>query len=120
MRGQRLIQAAGDMLLGYAKGPTGRHIYVRQLRDAKIKPVLETMTARDFRRYAETCGQVLARAHARTADAVVLAAYLGKGDVFDRAIGRFAMAYARQTKQDHAALLKAIKSKRLPDVAPDS
>ena len=120
VRGQRLIQAAGDILLGYAKGPTGRHIYVRQLRDAKIKPALETMTARSFRRYAETCGEVLARAHARTADAVVLAAYLGKGTVFDRAVGRFAMAYSQQTVRDHTALLEAIKSRRLPDAAQDS
>ncbi len=120
VRGQRLIQAAGDILLGYAKGPTGRHIYVRQLRDAKIKPVLETMTAKSFARYAATCGEVLARAHARTADAVVLAAYLGRSDAFDRAIGRFAMAYATQTERDHAALLKAIKTKRLPDAAEDS
>ncbi|HZP99784.1 MAG TPA: DUF2252 domain-containing protein [Reyranella sp.] len=114
VQGQRLIQAASDILLGYANGPTGRHIYIRQLRDAKLKPVLETMTAKDFRRYAETCGEVLARAHARTADAVVLASYLGKSEAFDEAIARFAAAYARQTEQDHDALVKAIKSKRLP------
>ncbi len=125
VRGQRLIQGAGDILLGYAKGPpgpsgAGRHIYVRQLRDAKLKPELETMTAKSFRRYAETCGEVLARAHSRTADAVVLSAYLGKSAAFDEAIGGFAVAYAKQTEQDHAALLKAIKSKRLPDAAQDS
>ena len=120
VRGQRLIQAASDILLGFAKGPTGRDIYVRQLRDAKLKPVLETMNGKSFRRYAETCGEVLARAHARSADAVVLSAYLGKAEAFDEAIGAFAVAYARQTEQDHAALLKAIKSKRLPDAAQDS
>ena len=120
VRGQRLLQAASDILLGYAKGPTGRHIYVRQLRDAKVKPTLETMTPRNFRRYAATCAEVLARAHARTADAVVLSAYLGKGASFDEAIGDFAMAYAGQTEQDHASLQKAIKSGRLPDVQQDS
>ena len=120
VRGQRLLQAAGDILLGYAKGPTGRHIYVRQLRDAKVKPTLETMTPRNFRRYAATCAEVLARAHARSGDAVMLSAYLGKGASFDAAIGDFAMAYAGQTEQDHASLQKAIKSGRLPDVAQDS
>jgi uncharacterized protein (DUF2252 family) len=120
VRGQRLLQAAGDILLGFATGPTGRHIYVRQLRDAKIKPELETMSAKNFRRYAATCGEVLARAHTRTADAVVVSAYLGNGTSFDEAIGAFAIAYARQTEADHAALLEAIKSGRLPSTEQDS
>jgi uncharacterized protein (DUF2252 family) len=120
VRGQRLLQAASDILLGYADGPTGRHIYVRQLRDAKVKPQLETMAARHFRRYAETCGEVLARAHARTCDAVVLSAYLGKSEAVDDAFGRFSEAYARQTEADHEALQKAIRAGRLPDAAQDS
>lgn len=120
VRGQRLLQAASDILLGFAKGPTGRHIYIRQLRDAKIKPQLETMSPKHFRRYAEVCGEVLARAHARTADAVVLSAYLGKSATFDEAIGAFAHDYARQTESDHATLVKAIKDGRLPDLAQDS
>lgn len=120
VRGQRLLQAASDILLGFTIGPTGRHLYMRQLRDAKIKPQLETMSARDFRRYAATCGEVLARAHARTVDAVVLAAYLGKQDPFDQAIGLFAQAYARQTEADHDRLVQAIKAGRLPDQAQDS
>jgi uncharacterized protein (DUF2252 family) len=120
VRGQRLLQAASDILLGFAKGPTGRHIYVRQLRDAKIKPQLETMSPKHFQRYAETCGEVLARAHARSADAVVLSAYLGNNTVFDEAIGSFAHAYAKQTEADHAALLKAIKDGRLPTADQDS
>ena len=117
VRGQRLLQAASDILLGYGDGPTGRHIYVRQLRDAKVKPQLETMTPKHFRRYAEACGEVLARAHARTADAIVLSAYLGKSTVLDEAIGAFAHAYAKQTELDHAALQQAIKAGRLPDAA---
>jgi len=120
VRGQRLLQAASDILLGYGNGPTGRHIYVRQLRDAKVKPQLETMTPRHFRRYAETCGEVLARAHARTADAVVLSAYMGKSTTLDEAIGAFAQSYARQTESDHSALQQAIKAGRLPDAAQDS
>ena len=120
VRGQRLLQAASDILLGFATGPTGRHIYVRQLRDAKVKPQVETMLPGNFRRYAMTCGEVLARAHSRTADAVVLSAYLGKGTAFDEAIGAFALAYARQTELDLASLLEAIKDGRLPTAAPDS
>ncbi len=120
VRGQRLLQAASDILLGFGTGPTGRHIYVRQLRDAKVKPALETMTARHFRRYATTCGEALARAHARTADAVVLAAYLGQGPSFDEAIGAFSTAYGKQTEQDHESLQKAIKSGRLTAAADPS
>jgi uncharacterized protein (DUF2252 family) len=120
VRGQRLLQAASDMLLGFATGPAGRHLYVRQLRDAKVKPQLETMLPKHFQRYAETCGEVLARAHARTADAVVLSAYLGNNTVFDEAIGTFAHAYAKQTEADHAALLKAVKDGRLPTADLDS
>jgi len=120
VRGQRLLQAASDMLLGFATGPTGRHLYVRQLRDAKIKPQLEIMSPRNFRRYAATCGEVLARAHSRTADAVVMSAYLGRSAAFDEAIGAFATAYAKQTERDHEALLKALKNDRLPNRDADS
>jgi hypothetical protein len=88
-------------------------MYLRQLRDGKIKPKLETMSGRHFQRYAATCGEVLARAHARTTDAVVLSAYLGKSEAFDEAIGAFAAAYAEQTEADHEALLKAVKQGRV-------
>ncbi|MBN9491385.1 MAG: DUF2252 domain-containing protein [Alphaproteobacteria bacterium] len=114
VRGQRLLQAASDIFLGFATGPTGRHMYVRQLRDAKIKPQVETLAPRSLRRYATTCGEVLARAHARTGDAAILSAYLGKGPSFDEAIATFALAYARQTELDHAALLQAINEGRIP------
>ncbi len=120
VRGQRLLQAASDIFLGFATGPTGRHMYVRQLRDAKIKPQVETLSPRGLRRYAATCGEVLARAHARTGDAVVLSTYLGKGPTFDEAIGAFALAYARQTEMDHAVLLQAIRDGRLPSAVQDS
>jgi len=120
VRGQRLLQAASDMLLGFATGPAGRHVYVRQLRDGKIKPQLETMAPKHFQRYAETCGEVLARAHARSSDAVVVSGYLGKNDTFDEAIGAFAHAYAKQTVADHAVLLTAIREGRLPTVEQGS
>jgi uncharacterized protein (DUF2252 family) len=120
VRGQRLLQAASDILLGFGVGPHGKDFYVRQLRDAKIKPVLDDLPAKNFRRYARTCGEVLARAHARSADAVVLSSYLGKGASFDRAIGQFALAYARQTQLDHATLRQAIESGRVPAAPRDS
>jgi uncharacterized protein (DUF2252 family) len=114
VRGQRLLQGASDMLLGFGSWGANRHVYLRQLRDAKIKPVVETMSPRNLQRYAGSCGEVLARAHARSGDAVVLSAYLGKSEAFDDAIGTFAASYARQTEQDHEALVKAIKKGRLP------
>jgi uncharacterized protein (DUF2252 family) len=114
VRGQRLLQGASDMLLGFGKWGPHCHVYLRQLRDAKIKPEVDGMSPRSFRRYAETCGEVLARAHARSSDAVVLAAYLGQSTAFDEAIMAFAASYARQTEQDHDALLKAVKTGRLP------
>jgi uncharacterized protein (DUF2252 family) len=120
VRGQRLLQAASDILLGFGVGPHGKDFYVRQLRDAKVKPVLDNLPVRNFRRFARTCGEVLARAHARSADAVVLSAYLGNTPSFDEAIGQFALSYARQTESDHAALISAIKSGRLPAEPQDS
>jgi len=120
VRGQRLLQAASDILLGFGVGPRGKDFYVRQLRDAKVKPVLDNLPARNFRRFARTCGEVLARAHARSADAVVLSAYLGNGPYFDEGIGQFALEYAKQTVSDHAALVSAIKSGRLAAAPQDS
>ena len=120
VRGQRLLQAASDILLGFGVGPRGKDLYIRQLRDAKVKPVLDNLPERNFRRYARTCGEVLARAHARSTDALVMSAYLGKSTAFDEAIGQFAMGYAKQTVSDHAALVSAIKSGRLLAEPQDS
>jgi uncharacterized protein (DUF2252 family) len=120
VRGQRLLQAASDILLGFGVGPRGKDLYIRQLRDAKVKPVLDNLPARNYRRYARTCGEVLARAHARSTDALVMSAYLGRGTSFEEAIGQFALDYAKQTESDHAALLDAIKSGRLPSAPQDS
>jgi len=120
VRGQRLLQAASDILLGFGVGPRGKDLYVRQLRDAKVKPLLDNLPVRNFRRYARTCGEVLARAHARSTDALVMSAYLGKSTTFDEAIGQFALGYAKQTVSDHAALVSAIQSGRLPAEPRDS
>jgi len=113
--GQRAMQAAGDMFLGWTTG-TGKakyHLYIRQLSDAKIKPVIEIMKPTNLKNYASLCGRVLARAHARTGDSAVLTGYMGKSTAFEDAIAGFSVAYADQNEKDHAALLKAIRSGRI-------
>lgn len=79
----------------------------------KMSFPIEGMTAVQLKRYAEACGWTLARAHAKSGDAATISGYLGKGDNFDQAIGAFALAYADQTEQDHAALVEAVRSGRL-------
>lgn len=117
--GQRLMQASTDIFLGWMKGDgetSDRHFYVRQLRDAKIKPQIETMTAEDLCDYALSCGWALARAHKRTADSVQLSAYMGAvggSDNFEDAMAEFALRYAVQNEQDHAALQAAVRSGRI-------
>ena len=111
--GQRRLQAASDILLGWTKGRLGRHVYVRQLHDQKGSAVLEVMTPRDLQTWAILCGWALARGHARSGDPASIAAYLGDDDAFDHAIGDFAVAYADQTERDYAAFMAAIKAGRL-------
>ena len=111
--GQRRLQAASDILLGWTKGALGHHVYVRQLHDQKGSAVVEAMTAHDLQAWAALCGWALARGHARSGDAASLAAYLGDDDAFDHAIGEFAVAYADQTERDHQAFVAAIKAGRL-------
>ncbi|GAB0102079.1 DUF2252 domain-containing protein [Nocardia sp. JMUB6875] len=118
VHGQRLTQSAGDIFLGWATGPDGLFYYWRQLRDMKGSLVIDDMSAAQLRQYAALCGHTLARGHARSGDRVAIAAYLGGSDVFDKAMGEFALAYADQTAADHEALLAAIDSGRL--VADDS
>jgi uncharacterized protein (DUF2252 family) len=113
--GQRLMQSAGDMFLGWTTG-TGefkRHFYLRQLSDAKIKPVVEIMKPANLKDYARLCGQVLARAHTRSGDPVLLTGYMGKSTAFEDALADFGVAYAEQNEKDHACLLDAIRSGRL-------
>ncbi|MFD9406548.1 DUF2252 domain-containing protein [Streptomyces sp. NPDC059989] len=106
--GQRLLQAASDIFLGWTTGPAGRTFYGRQLRDMKGSAVVETMTPDLLRRYAELCGTALARGHARSGDRIAIAGYLGNADTFDRAIADFALHYADRTARDHALLTAAI------------
>jgi uncharacterized protein (DUF2252 family) len=111
--GQRLMQAASDIFLGWFRGPAGRDFYWRQLKDMKGSANVEGMSPDELVIYAGLCGWALARAHARSGDRVQIAAYLGKSERFDTAIAAFAEAYADQTERDHAALLAAEKSGRV-------
>jgi uncharacterized protein (DUF2252 family) len=108
--GQRLMQAASDIFLGWLRGPGGRDFYWRQLRDMKGSARVERMSPGELAAYAGICGWALARAHARSGDRVQIAAYLGKSERFDGAIAAFAEAYADQIERDHAALRAAVKS----------
>jgi uncharacterized protein (DUF2252 family) len=113
--GQRAMQTASDMFLGWATG-TGkmhRHFYLRQLNDAKIKPVIEIMKPINLKNYAGLCGRVLARAHARTGDPVVLTGYMGKSTAFEDALVDFSIVYAKQNERDHAALLAAVRNGKI-------
>ncbi|WP_284266675.1 DUF2252 domain-containing protein [Bradyrhizobium iriomotense] len=109
--GQRLMQPASDSFLGWLTGPRDRQFYVRQLRDAKIKPLIEAFDAEVLEVYASACGWVLARAHAKVSEiSATISGYLGSSsDEFDQAMGRFAVAYADQAERDHAALKAAVK-----------
>jgi uncharacterized protein (DUF2252 family) len=116
--GQRLIQAASDIFLGWQRNqddPDGRahDYYVRQLRDGKASADIETMTPTGMRAYGELCGWTLARAHARSGDRIAIAAYLGQSAVFDQAIAEFAAAYADQNERDYRALEAAVTSGRV-------
>ncbi|SEQ93806.1 Uncharacterized conserved protein, DUF2252 family [Streptomyces sp. yr375] len=106
--GQRLLQAAGDIFLGWMTGPQGRAFYWRQLRDMKGSADVAGMSPADLLAYARLCGTALARAHARSGDRVAIAGYLGGADTFERAVADFALAYADRTAADHAALCAAI------------
>lgn len=110
VHGQRLMQPASDLFLGWLDGENGMQLYARQLRDAKIKPLVETFDAETLLVYAEACGWALARSHAKAGDASSITGYLGKSDAFDTAIGAFALAYADQTEADHAALKRAVRA----------
>jgi uncharacterized protein (DUF2252 family) len=116
--GQRLMQAASDIFLGWQRTEAGldgkqRDFYVRQLRDWKFSLDVETMIPRGMRMYGELCGWTLARAHARSGDRIAIAAYLGGSDVFDQAITEFAAAYADQNERDHQALVDAVAAERI-------
>jgi uncharacterized protein (DUF2252 family) len=111
--GQRMLQAASDIFLGWTRDDQGHDYYFRQLRDMKMSVNVEDMPREDWLEYIELCGQALARAHARTGSPARIAGYLGDNDAFDDEIGKFAMAYADQTEKDHATFVKALRAGRL-------
>jgi len=117
VEGQRLMQAASDIFLGWCPAvgfdSRQRDFYVRQLWDWKRSVEVERLSPRGLEVYARMCGWTLARAHARSGDRIAIAAYLGGGDSFDRAIAEFSEAYAEQSVRDHAALVAAIESGRI-------
>jgi uncharacterized protein (DUF2252 family) len=113
--GQRLIQGAPDIFLGWGVNVTGVHFYMRQLRDMKGGVEFEPgkVKVKNLPQYAKLCGWALALAHAKSGDPAVLAGYLGKNTGMDEAIARFAFAYADQTERDHEALARAARQKRI-------
>jgi uncharacterized protein (DUF2252 family) len=117
VQGQRMMQAASDIFLGWTKGlDRRRHYYWRQLRDMKGSAVVESMTPPGLGFYADICGWTLARAHARSGDPVAISAYLGETDEFDRSVTDFSLAYADRNNQDFHEFVAAIKSGRLQAV----
>ena len=113
VQGQRLMQAATDIFLGWTTGPLGRDYYLRQLRDMKWSPDLSTMSPAGMRGLAAACGQTLARAHARSGDSVAMTGYLGSGVTFDDALLTFAQRYAEQVQRDFVAFQQALAEARL-------
>lgn len=118
--GQRLMQAASDLFLGHFIGVTGRHYYVRQLRDVKVKPLVEIFNPDHMRGFARNCAWALAKAHARSGDPAIIAGYIGKGAVFAEAISQFAVAYAEQNAQDYEALREAVRDGRVEILTEDA
>ena len=112
--GQRLMQSASDVFLGWTEGASGKHFYLRQLRDLKMSAMIEDWDARLLRQYGRMCAQALARAHARSGDAAKISGYMGSGRKFDDAIADFAVAYADQNTADYRAFIKAIRKGRIP------
>jgi uncharacterized protein (DUF2252 family) len=104
---QRLMQSASDIFLGFTSDGNGHDYYIRQMRDAKIKPELGAMGAKGFGHYTEFCARALAQAHARSGQAAVIAGYLGSGKKFARAITDFASAYEKLNEADYRALRNA-------------
>ena len=116
--GQRLMQATSDIFLGWLHVDSGldekpRDFYGRQLKDWKGSAEIEQMVPEGMATYGTLCGWTLARAHARSGDRIAIAAYLGNGDSFDRAILEFSKAYAEQNERDYQQLAAAIKSGRI-------
>ena len=115
--GQRLMQSASDVFLGWTQGADGRLYYARQLRDLKMSAIVEDMDFGLLRQYARMCAHALARAHARSGDAALISGYAGSGQTLDDAIADFAVAYSDQNRTDYRAFVKAVRQGRIEVVA---
>jgi uncharacterized protein (DUF2252 family) len=113
VEGQRLMQTASDVFLGWTRGKTGRDFYIRQLRDMKLSAIIEDWDTKILRQYARMCAHALARAHARSGDAAMISGYMGSGNTFDDAVGEFAIEYSAQNRTDHRAFIRAIREGRV-------
>jgi uncharacterized protein (DUF2252 family) len=111
--GQRLMQSATDIFLGWTESELGYDFYIRQMRDMKLKPLVELFGPGLMNQYGEACGWALARAHARSGDAAKIAGYLGKKEDFDEALADFSESYADQNELDYQRLVQAVREGRL-------
>jgi uncharacterized protein (DUF2252 family) len=113
--GCQFMQSASDIFLGWTEGLLGgtRHYYVRQLKDMKIKPLVEVYTPSDMLQYGELCGWTVARAHARSGEPAKISGYLGQSDQFDQSVAAFSVAYADQSERDYELLVKAVRAGKL-------
>jgi uncharacterized protein (DUF2252 family) len=113
IEGQRLMQSASDIFLGWTRGRNRRDFYVRQLRDMKVSAIVEGWDADVLRAYGRVCGWALARSHARSGDAAKISGYMGSSTTFDDAICEFAVDYADQNQRDYRAFVRAVREGRL-------
>jgi uncharacterized protein (DUF2252 family) len=119
VEGQRLMQTASDVFLGWVRGKNGKDSYIRQLRDVKLSPVIQDWDARLLRQYGRMCAHALARAHARSGDAAMISGYMGSGQTIDDAIGEFAVEYADQNRSDYRAFTRAIRQGKIKATIED-
>jgi uncharacterized protein (DUF2252 family) len=113
VHGQRVMQAASDMFLGWTDDSSGRSYYIRQLRDMKLSPNTQEMSLDGLEEFAKLCAWTLARAHAKSGDVSAITGYLGTGTQFDEAMGDFGIAYSIQAESDFAVFQKAAQSGRI-------
>jgi uncharacterized protein (DUF2252 family) len=110
VKGYRIMQSASDIFLGWTQGRDNRHFFVRQLRDMKIKPLVEIFNPNVMSQYAEFCGWALAHSHARSGEPALISGYMGNSDKFDEALADFSVAYADQNEKDYEIFLKAAQA----------
>ncbi len=113
IEGQRLMQAASDIFLGWTIAKNGRHLYFRQIRDMKMSAIIEGWDMKTLSLYGKLCSWALARAHARSGDSALIAGYMGTSNIFDEAICEFSLEYADQVQRDYKEFAKAIRQGKL-------